>query len=723
MLRLEVLGPARVQRGGRDVPLRQREREVLAALALRHPGPTDLPNLIDALWPSGPPPTARTSPQNHVARTRRTLSDDVVVTVGRAYRLGPGWVLDIDEAAALADEGRALVAAGEGAAAVAALVEAIELAQGDPFADLPDDDPLVVSARARALERHRQAEDDLLVALLAAGRVAEAVAEGAALTAAESFREVRWAAFALSLYRDGQRREALRALHVGQTALRDLVGLDGGPVLRSLEALVLADHPDATTGAPAVLLGRAPNAVAAVPPIPEATGTVDGTSIRALLEAGRAAHREARFAEAADLLERAGARAGGRGGEAGRRALTIRLQHAVVLRHAGDSTHVGLVWEVVRTAEEADDRVMFAEAAAALCALGPHIRAGSLPEGVAGVVERAIAGCHGPAARARRARGAVRLYSLSGHFGRCRAHFESSLADARITADDAVVLEALMGTYVALAHPDDWPQRAELAGEMLTLAERLDDDDARVSALHVYFSTQVAFADPLLRTTFARQEALARALGSAGRRWMVGYQRACVAHLDGRLDDALEIAAESEHTAPVDPSRAATTALMARVPVRTAQGRAADLVPELDRMIVDQPGLPEWRAVAAWPAALAGGHDRVAEECATLDQGRALPRDQPWSAAAALLARAVARVGAPHDIEALRSLIGPYAGLVTWFGSGSVGPFDVALAELELARGDHTAARAARDRAQHLVDRLRAPVFQPDIDAISARLA
>lgn len=59
---------------------------------------------------------------------------------------------------------------------------------------------------------------------------------------------------------------------------------------------------------------------------------------------------------------------------------------------------------------------------------------------------------------------------------------------------------------------------------------------------------------------------------------------------------------------------------------------------------------------------------------------------------------------------------------MTWIGSTTVGPFGLALAELAITTGDLPAAQTHLQHAQRAVDRLRAVVFQPDINDIRSRI-
>jgi hypothetical protein len=404
------------------------------------------------------------------------------------------------------------------------------------------------------------------------------------------------------------------------------------------------------------------------------------------------------------------------------RTLEILLKRAEHLRRSGNPSWVDLAWVVVQRAEATNAHDLCAFGAAALCQVGPLIRAGSLDPAVADTVERALARPLSPLARSICAGQATLLYSASGNIARCRELFDVALASAQESGDDRALLEVYASVVVSLTHPSDWHLGADLAAEMLSLAEQLDDDDGRFSALHLYFSVQVQFGDPLLRTTFVQQAALAKTLRSEGRTWMAEYQRAVVAFLDGRLDEAESIAANNASHSPMHESRTTSTYFMLLYVVRVAQGRGQELAPALDAIVTDQQGLPGWRTVATWLAALRGDTARVLADCDALDCGDALPEDMTWSGAMMLLGRAVATTGDHERCRALLQRLSPWTGHMTWYGSGTVGPIDLALAELALAAGDLPAALRFEAAAKRIVARLRAVVYQPDLDHLATRL-
>ena len=70
------------------------------------------------------------------------------------------------------------------------------------------------------------------------------VGELEALVAEDPLREERWRLLVLALYRAQRQADALAALRRARTTLADELGVDPGPVLRALEAQVLAQSPE-----------------------------------------------------------------------------------------------------------------------------------------------------------------------------------------------------------------------------------------------------------------------------------------------------------------------------------------------------------------------------------------------------------------------------------------------------------------------------------------------
>src|SRR5438445_83947 len=87
-----ILGPLEVVADGQEVPLGGAKQRALLALLLLHPNRVvSRDRLIDELWETDPPETARTALQVHVSHLRKALGRDRIVTQAPGYlvRLEP----------------------------------------------------------------------------------------------------------------------------------------------------------------------------------------------------------------------------------------------------------------------------------------------------------------------------------------------------------------------------------------------------------------------------------------------------------------------------------------------------------------------------------------------------------------------------------------------------------------------------------------------------------
>src|SRR3954469_1956510 len=105
-LRVLVLGPTVVLRGGREQELRgPAQRRILTVLAAAHGEPVSDDRLAALLWEGRAPAAAPATLQSHVSRLRAALGDDgrtVLRRMGEGYALIlPAGALDADEAARL----------------------------------------------------------------------------------------------------------------------------------------------------------------------------------------------------------------------------------------------------------------------------------------------------------------------------------------------------------------------------------------------------------------------------------------------------------------------------------------------------------------------------------------------------------------------------------------------------------------------------------------------
>jgi DNA-binding SARP family transcriptional activator len=250
---VRLLGPVQVlDDAGRPIELRrQKQRALLAALALRPGQAVSTDRLLEDLWGASPPRTALGSLQNLVSQLRRTLGPDALVT------RPPGYVLTL--APEQTDVGRftQLVARAAELAAperAAALGEALTLWEGAPLADVTFE-PFAREEVARLEELRTAAREQLVDAELAAGRHAEVVPELEALVAEHPFRERLRALLMLALYRSGRQADALEAYTATRRFLRDELGVEPSPALRALQAGILRQDPALDPAAPEPLAG------------------------------------------------------------------------------------------------------------------------------------------------------------------------------------------------------------------------------------------------------------------------------------------------------------------------------------------------------------------------------------------------------------------------------------------------------------------------------------
>jgi DNA-binding SARP family transcriptional activator/pimeloyl-ACP methyl ester carboxylesterase len=248
---VRLLGPVELARadGSSAAVGSRRERTLLAVLAVNAGLAVSSDMLVEALWGSSPPSTARHALQVHASSLRYRLgahpSPLEARSSGYVLKLGPGQ-LDTERFESLAAAGRAELASDQPAAAADLLEAALRVWRGPALADV-DGDRVAGAEVARLEEARRVAQEDRLDAELATGRSESAAGMAEALAGAEPLRERRWGQLMLALYRCGRQAEALHRFIAVRDMLRDELGVDPGPALQQLHRQVLAHDPDLDT--------------------------------------------------------------------------------------------------------------------------------------------------------------------------------------------------------------------------------------------------------------------------------------------------------------------------------------------------------------------------------------------------------------------------------------------------------------------------------------------
>jgi DNA-binding SARP family transcriptional activator len=238
---IRLLGPFEVRDGDRVLtPRRQKQRALLAALALRAGEVVSMDRLVDELWGESSPKTAKHALENYVSELRKTLGKDVIETRPSGYvlRVEPGQidVRRFDELVALA-RGRDAVERSR------ILGDALSLVRGEPLADLAFE-PFAQREVVRLKELELSAREELLGAELELGRHRDVVPALELLVADHPFRERLRAQLMLALYRSGRQAEALAAYQDARHVLVEELGIDPNVELQELERQILRQDSD-----------------------------------------------------------------------------------------------------------------------------------------------------------------------------------------------------------------------------------------------------------------------------------------------------------------------------------------------------------------------------------------------------------------------------------------------------------------------------------------------
>lgn len=242
-LSIGVLGPLEVRRAGRPVSLPgNRLRSILAVLAHSAGRPVSVDAIGEHIWGGDQPDNPRRSVQTWIARLRGELGADLVLSRANGYLLNVAPEnVDALRFAALLDHAQGVSDPGDERAA---LHEALALWRGTPFEGVRSalfeevERPQLTERYLTALERTADldiAADDPRACL---GRLQTE-------TARHPLRESLWARLLNVLASTGRPAEALSMYESIRMRLVAELGVDPGPELRRVHAMLLAaDDPD-----------------------------------------------------------------------------------------------------------------------------------------------------------------------------------------------------------------------------------------------------------------------------------------------------------------------------------------------------------------------------------------------------------------------------------------------------------------------------------------------
>ena len=248
-VRLYVTGRLSMEHGAQlldqaDLPGRQ-GRLALAFLALSRARPVPRDELLDALWPDSPPPSADSALSAVVSKlrsgfTRVGLDGPATVEASAgcyALRLPPGSSVDVETAANSLDRGEGALRAGDlhrawTTATVATAILRRPLLPGD-------DAPWITQHRTRLRDLLLRAYDCVIEVWLQRGDTTLAVATARSALDVAPFRESAHRRLMRAHAAAGDRAEALRVYEECRTLLRDELGVNPSEETQALYAQLL----------------------------------------------------------------------------------------------------------------------------------------------------------------------------------------------------------------------------------------------------------------------------------------------------------------------------------------------------------------------------------------------------------------------------------------------------------------------------------------------------
>ncbi|MFE5140004.1 BTAD domain-containing putative transcriptional regulator [Streptomyces fagopyri] len=250
-MKFEVLGGLNITRAGEPVPLGGFVKRGLLSLLLLYSNrvvPTS--HLLNALWPSGAPATARKMLQNAVSDLRRTMNEGqpqadepILLTHPPGYLLRVAAKdVDLSRFQQLAATGRASLAEGAHEPARQALRAALSLPRGPILSELVEEG--VVWPEIEALENFvLNVREDCFEAELALGRHRAVLEEMENLHMSHPSRERLSGQLMVGLYRCGRQLDALALYQRIRSLLDDEFGLEPGHDLKALQTAIITQDP------------------------------------------------------------------------------------------------------------------------------------------------------------------------------------------------------------------------------------------------------------------------------------------------------------------------------------------------------------------------------------------------------------------------------------------------------------------------------------------------
>lgn len=246
-LRFLVLGTLAVQRGESEVVIaRPMLRRIVGLLVLKHPHPVTQRELVDTLWPSGPPHSYQSLIHTYISQVRQSLKPNTSrSTAPGVDRVPGGYVLKVDQSQTDLGRFQELVArakrsqsAGSRELAYDSLTAALQCWRGPLLADM---DPALHQHPSAVAVTESRTEAALLHADLALelGRPEQSVRLLWAVAGNDPLHEGVHARLMLTLAACGEQAAALKVFTAFRDRLDDQLGISPSDEIRDAHLRIL----------------------------------------------------------------------------------------------------------------------------------------------------------------------------------------------------------------------------------------------------------------------------------------------------------------------------------------------------------------------------------------------------------------------------------------------------------------------------------------------------
>jgi len=290
----------------------------------------------------------------------------------------------------------------------------------------------------------------------------------------------------------------------------------------------------------------------------------------------------------------------------------------------------------------------------------------------------------------------------AGDPARCRELADDAIEIARAGKDPAALAFTLHNAIYAIQVPDTLPQRQRLAGELVELAQHLDDPRLSVFGAQRPWDVGLEAGDRAqVESALTTMRTLAASVPEPAFAWQRLIYESVWALIQGDLEAAEQWAIQAFEAGTASGQRDALTIFGGQLfRVRYQQGRTGELAEQLVQFAGEPGSLAGWRAFAAI-ALIESDRADEARATALAEDFQSVPWDFLWSLLF-VWADACSRLGLADRAGELYELLEPFpgqfaaAGLV--FGSidWALGTLATTLERFEQAES-HFAAAAEID--------------------------